>query len=346
MSLIRRPLAVALLGAGLATSLIACKKEEPAANKPAATSVAATTPTAAVDAVIAGLKSGDVKALAETMIPPTELERVRKEWKERQQRPIKPEEAREFAENMAKLTAPGAEDQMFAELKPKLAEFDSTYGAQMPMWVGIGQNFVNEAIKNNKDLTPEQRDQATQTINGLAKWAMETKFTDEAKAKQAIALLCAGAREMNLKSLDEARKLDFDQALVKMSIALRQTKKLFDVYGLSMDQVLGTVKTEVVSQDATSAKVKVSYTVFGVAVSGENEMVSENGRWYGKKFLEDLRKPKSIFDDSKDDSTAQGSDDAESEGDGDKSDNSADMPETPVPPAKHGGSPLPPAKKS
>lgn len=341
MRLIRRPLAVALLGAGLATSLIACKKEEPAANKPAATSVAATTPTAAVDALVAGLKSGDVKALVETMIPPTELEKVRKEWKERQQRPIKPEEAKEFAENMAKLTAPGAEDQMFAELKPKLAEFDQQYGAQMPMWVGIGQNFVNEAIKNNKELTPEQRDQATQTVNGLAKWAMETKFTDEARAKQAIALLCAGAREMNLKSLDEARKLDFDQALGKMSIALRQSKKLFEVYGLSMDQVLGTVKSEVVSQDANSAKVKISYTVFGIAVTGENEMVQENGRWYGKKFLEDLRKPKSIFDDAKDDGAP--SDDADGD---DKSDSNADMPETPVPPAKHGGSPLPPAKKS
>jgi hypothetical protein len=240
---------------------------------------------------------------------------------------------------MAKLTAPNAEEQMFAELKPKLAEFDQQYSAQMPMWVGMGQSFVNNAIKTNKDMTPEQRDQATQTVNGLAKWAMETKFTDEAKAKQAIALVCAGAREMNLKTLEEARNLDFDQALGKGSIMLRQTKKLFDVYGLSLDQVLGSVKTEVVSQTADSAKVKVSYSVFGLPVTGETEMVNEGGRWYGKQLLADLRKPKSTISES-DDSDTSGNEG----GDEPAPDAAEDMPETPVPPAKHGGSALPPAK--
>ena len=103
--------------------------------------------------------------------------------------------------------------------------------------------------------------------------------------------LVTAARELNLKTLDEARALDFDTAMEKSGIAFRGAKKVLETYGLSLDKVLDTVKTEVVSQQGDVAKVKVSYVMFDQPMSFDTELVQIDGRWYGKQTIDELNKP-------------------------------------------------------
>ena len=56
------------------------------------------------------------------------------------------------------------------------------------------------------------------------------------------------------------------------------------------DDVLDTVKTEVVSRNGSEAKVRINYTLLGQPLSFETDLVEVDGRWYGKQTVEELAK--------------------------------------------------------
>jgi hypothetical protein len=91
----------------------------------------------------------------------------------------------------------------------------------MPMMIAMGQGFIQSAIQQSKDLTEPQKQQTVALIDASAKWAQSAKFTDPALAKQAIAVICKTARDLNLKTIDEVRALNYDQAMQRAGIAWR-----------------------------------------------------------------------------------------------------------------------------
>ena len=58
----------------------------------------------------------------------------------------------------------------------------------------------------------------------------------------------------------------------------------------SIDEVLASVKTEVVSRTGNVAKVRIHYSLLGSPLSFEAELVEVDGRWYGKQTIEELAK--------------------------------------------------------
>ncbi len=280
------------LALALVALVAACKKEEPASTSPAAVAKATATPTAAIESAVAHLKSGDIKALVMSQVPPKHLEEMRANWrKELEEDPPTEQEKTEFQTMMADLTAPDAEAKLMEKLEPQFVKFESEYAPQMPMMIGMGQGLLQQGIKDSKDLTEPQKLEAAKSVDALAKWVQAIKFTDRDLAKQAVGHVVAAARELELKNLDEARALDFDKAMEKSGIAFRGVKKVLTTYGLSLDQMLDSVKTEVVSQQGDNAKVKVSYVIFEQPMSFETELVQVDGRWYGKQTIDELNKP-------------------------------------------------------
>jgi len=273
----------------LAAALAACGgKQETAAPDLSQTG----TPDGAIAAAVQSLKAGDMKSLVESQVPPSHMEKLRTEWKaDMAKDPPSDEEKKEFADQMAELTASDAEDKIMAKLEPELVKFETEMAPQMPLMIGMGKGLAANGLQENKELTQEQKDQAVKSIDALAKWVQETNFTDRAKVKAAVSKVVASARELNLKTLDEARALSFDDAMVKGSIALRGFKQVLDVYGFSLDKMLDSVKTEVVSQTDAAAKVKVSYQLFEQPMSFETELVKVDGRWYGKQTIDKLNNP-------------------------------------------------------
>ena len=235
-------------------------------------------------------KQGDVAALLEHVLPPADFARIKAEWNERKQdAEVSDEDRARFASAMSKLTAPNAVDTIYAEIEPDLRQFDAQYKAQLPTMVAMGQGYVQGMVQQNTTLSAAEKEQASAAIKAIAEWVQKTPFTDAAKVKQAIGHLADTARGLELKTLDEARALNFEQSAPKLKLAVNGVKQVLDVYGFSLDRTFDSVKTEVLSNDGTNARVKVSYSLLDTPLSTETEMVKVDGRWYSKDTIEKLK---------------------------------------------------------
>jgi hypothetical protein len=287
------PVFRSLLIMALAALAVGCNNPQPPAQTtaPAAIAPAATAPDATIIASIHALRANNVAALLDNALPPAELAKVKADWnKELNKDPVTDEDRRKFADEMGKLTAPGAEDKLFADLQPQLKQFEQQSAQQMPMMIAMGQGFIQSAIQQNKDLTDPQKQQTMALLDATAKWAQTAKFTDPVLAKQAIGVICKGARDLNLKTLDEVRALNYDQAMQKAGIVLAAFKQLFSVYGLSMDKALDSVKAETSATTGDTATVKVSYVAFDQPFTTESELRKVDGKWYSKQAIEQWNK--------------------------------------------------------
>ena len=273
-----------------AIGLAACgdkEKSEPASE--AAVARQTSDPAKAVEAFAAKLKENNVLEAVQLAVPPAKLEEIRTEWKTKmaEEAPSEEEKA-EFAQNMAKFTAPDAETALYAELEPLLVKFETEMAAQMPMMIGMGQGFAMQSIQANEDLTEAQKQQATEVVGALAGWLQTAKFADRDLAKKGIGIAVKAARDLNVKTLDEVRALDFDHAMGKAGIAFGGLKDILALYGFDMNQALASTKASVVSKADGAAKVTVGYTLLGKSLTTETDMIEVDGRWYGKDTVEQL----------------------------------------------------------
>jgi hypothetical protein len=275
------------LAASLIVAVAACNKEQ-AEGGAAVTSVAAT-PDATIRRSADLLKAGDIAGLMQNSVPPAEFAKAKAEWmKDSKDKPITDEDRQKFAETMGKLTAPDADQKLYAEIEPQLKAFDAQYQTQIPMYVAMGSSWLQGMVQQNKDMSEAEKSQAIAAINALGGWVQKTRFTDPEAVKKVLAIASKTARDINLKTLDEARALDFDQSMAKARVAFLGFKDALGVYGFTLDKTLDSVKTEVISNDGKTAKVKVSYSLFDAPLTAETEMVNLDGRWYGKHAIEKL----------------------------------------------------------
>ena len=274
-----------VLALALVALLAGCKSKDQA---PAA---AATTPEGAVQAAVASLKAGDLAALVQAQVPPQHMDALRAEWKRDMAEDVPSDEDRQqFAQMMADLTASDANERLFAQLEPQIVRFETEIVPNMPTYIEMGRGLLEAGIKERKDFNEDQKQQALKSVDALVGWLESTRFTDRDKARSAISQITAAARELNLKTLDEARALDFDQAMAKGSIAFRGFKDVLATYGFKVDELLGSVRTEVISREGNQAKVRIHYSLLGSPLSFEAELVEVDGRWYGKQTIEELAK--------------------------------------------------------
>lgn len=288
-------LARVALVAAMAVAFSGCgnKEEGKTTTAPAAAPVAAkpATPDAAILSSVQNLKAGNIDALIKNALPPEEYAKVKTKWAEDiNKEPITDEDRQKFAENIGKLTAADAEAQLWAELEPKLKEMDAQMAQQMPMMVAMGKGMIQSSIQQNQDLNEAQKQQASQAIDAFGNWVQTAKFTDPALAKQAISVVVKTARDINLKTLDEARALSYEQAMGKIGTGFIGLKQVLAIYGFSIDQTLDSVKAETLSSDATTAKVKISYSLFNTPLTAESDLVKVGDSWYGKEMMENLKK--------------------------------------------------------
>jgi hypothetical protein len=282
-----RRLASVAFAALLALVVVACNNQQSSA--PAA-AVDANTPEATIRKNVELLKAGDLGGLMQNALPPADFAKTKADWgKDKDQEPITEEQRTQFNETMAKLTAPDAEQKLFAEIEPKLKEFDAQYQQQLPMYAMAGAGWVKNMIQQNQTMSEAERAQATAAVDALQAWVVKTHFTDAESIKKVIAIVAKAAREMNLKSLDEARALTFDQSMQKARIAFLGIKDALAVYGFSIDQTLDSIKPQVLGSDGKTASVQLSYTLLGAPLTATTEMVNVDGRWYGKQTIEKLK---------------------------------------------------------
>lgn len=280
-------LARAAIVAALVVFAVGCGNQQSGA--PAGV-VNANTPDATIRKSADLLKQGDVSGLLQNALPPAEFAKLKTDWgKDKDEKPITDEDRRKFEDAMARLTAPNAEQTIYADIEPQLKQFDAQYQQQIPMYVAMGSGWLQGMVQQNKDLSDADKQQAITAINALAAWVQKTRFTDPDSVKKVLAIASRTARELNLKTLDEARSLDFDQSMQKARIALLAVKDALNVYGFSIDQTLDSIKPEVLKNDGKAAEVRVNYTLLGTPLVSTAQMVNVDGRWYGKDTIEKMK---------------------------------------------------------
>lgn len=273
-----------------AFALTACQKEE-AGESPAAQAKATSNPADAVTAVAQKMKEGDVLAVIQLSVPPARYEKLKTEWKAKMaEDPPTEEDKLEFQAMMTKLTAPDAENTLMAEAEPELAKFDTEIAPQLPMWIGMGQGFLMQSVNANTDMTAEQKKQAGDVVTAMVAWLQGVKLSDRALVKQAIGEAVETARALDLKTLDEARALEFEPAMAKFGIAFQGVKDILKIYGLDLNQTFDSVKASVMSETGDAAQVKVDYTLFGQQLSTVSDMVKIEDRWYGRDTIAQIEK--------------------------------------------------------
>jgi hypothetical protein len=283
------PLLRAAIAASLIVLVAGCGDKAPGPTPPAVVAANTSAPDAAIRASAELLKKGDIAGLMQNSMPPAEFDKAKAEWgKQANDKAPTDEDRKKFADTMSKLTAPDADKTIYAEIEPQLKAFDAQYQQQIPMYVAMGSSWLSGMVQQNKDLSDADKQQAVAAITALGAWVQKTRFTDPDSIKKVLAIATKTARDINLKTLDEARALNFEQSMQKADLALAGIKDALSVYGFSVDKTLDSVKTEVVANDGKTAKVKVNYTLLESPLSVDTEMVDVDGRWFGKSAIDRL----------------------------------------------------------
>ncbi|HET6553807.1 MAG TPA: hypothetical protein VFG49_09740 [Dyella sp.] len=249
------------------------------------------TPEASVQQSIALIKVGDFAGFWKHGLPPADYDTLRNDWTRPRadEHPITPEDRADFIKNMQQLTEPDAETKLYALAKPKLAQLQQQYSDQLPVMIGIMQAIAATGVAQSKELTNAQKQQATAVINVLAPWAQQAPWFDQARAKQAVAIAVATARKLDIKTPEQLRGLDFDTAMQKYSAGFLGIKQALAVYGLSVDDVLDSVKVTTLENRNGHARVRVDYMLLGKPLSTESDLIEQGGRWYSADMLQNVR---------------------------------------------------------
>ncbi|MEW9571888.1 hypothetical protein ABQJ54_08995 [Rhodanobacter sp. Si-c] len=280
-----RPLRRTLLPLLAVLALAACH------NKDEAAQVGGSTPEAAVQGSIDLLKAGDFNGLWKHALPPTDYATLRTDWGRHaaNQPPVSAADKAKFDAAVQKLTGPDAETKLYAELQPKLDQMEQQYKDQLPVLVSVGDALLKNGVAQNQNLDSEQKAQANQLLDVLAPWAQQAPWFDQARAKQAVGVVVATARKLDLKSPDQLRTMDFDTAMTKYATGYAGLKQLLAIYGLSVDEALNSIKLSTLSSKDGRAVVKVDYTLLGKPLSAESTLVQQDGRWYSESLIDNVR---------------------------------------------------------
>lgn len=283
----RRPALIATLVMGLALSLSACGgKQEEAGGAGAA---AAGTPEAAVLQAFKHLRNNDVGKTVAVSVPPQHLQEARQRWdQERREKTITDEERADFARTMERLTAPGAEEQMLAEIRPQLEQFQGEMKAQLPAMVAMGKGFVIASINESQDIPEQNKPQVVDAVNALGRWVEKGEFADIGRAEKAIAEITRTARSLPIQTLDDVQALDFDGLMDVAGVVLAGFKNTLGHYDIDIDGALDSARAETIDRQGDQATVRVHFNLFDSPLSYDTRMVQVDGGWYDQGTIEAL----------------------------------------------------------
>lgn len=267
-------------------ALAACRSGE---NTPAAS--AGQSPEAAVQQSIALVRAGDFAGFWQHALPPQDYAMLREDWGQARadEAPLTDAERARIDSALKQLAAPDAAATLDAQLQPWLADAQARYGDQLPLLVGIGRALAARAIEEDASLTDTQKHHATALVDALGPWAQQAPWFDPARARQAVGVVVATARELDVRDARSLRTMDFDQAMRSYAIAFHGLERMLALYGLPLDEALASARVVPLDYHPPYARVRVEYRLLGTPLSMESTLVQQSGRWYDQDLLESVR---------------------------------------------------------
>lgn len=226
------------------------------------------------------LRSNDLLGLVQAAVPPRAYEEMRTAYELHRIEPTSESKRAEFAEKLAKLAAPDAVDQLMVELEPQLEEARPKAPSAILMGLGAAQLAL---LSDESDLTDEQREAFQRALPGFQDWATRTDFLSSSSLREALTLVTDAVRSTGIRDIDQFKSMSFEQAIMQAETLLAAGKEALLIYGLDLDAIADSMQVEVVSMDATTARVRTTVTVFDAPIFAEQDLVRLDGRWYGKQ---------------------------------------------------------------
>ncbi len=280
----RLPLRALLALLFFALVLGACRREAPAdaARAPG-------DPVEAVEAMAAALRENDLVRYSHLSLPPELHARSAALWDRRmaEAEPASDEDAEKYDRLMARLLAPGAEEDLARDMDQQLAKLQQEIGGQWPLMQATATIFLNAAIQANAELTEDEKTHGSEVATRLIDWADPDLFTDRERGRRAIRVAVDTAQALQLPTLADVRALPREPAMEKAGLALAGAKDLLRIYDLDLDVMLAGMAAELVSAEGDTARVKVSYPLQGKTVSFQMDMLRRDGAWYGAAAIRD-----------------------------------------------------------
>lgn len=246
-------------------------------------------PVAAVKGLAAAVKDNDLVRYSRLSMPPALHKRMEARWKENLAlaSPPTPAQRREYADWMGRLTAANAEVQLYRSFDRKLKKIETELNSQWPLMQATGGIFLNGVITANAKLSSTEKAHAKAMGSALIDWLKPELVTDRNRARRAIGVLTATAREINLPTLADSRRLEMIPTLEKAGLGLKGLKQVARIYGLDADDSLARMQARVASVDGPVATMEVSYPLLGKTVSFELQLLRRDGRWYSADAVRD-----------------------------------------------------------
>ncbi len=229
-------------------------------------------------ALVQSLKNNDIKSLMQASMSKEEYTKAVSEFDKAKMSPSESDKA-QFAQMMGMLTADGAEDQLMAMVTPQLEQART----QLPMLLMMGKGMASQAIQSNTDIPAEQKDTVTKVANAFMDFVSENDILSEEVTRKAISAAVATAKSLDMQSLDDLQNMSFDDAMNKAGLAMAGAKNIMGVYGISLDDLLGSINVSDVNTSGDNATMQMAYKFLGESFSQEVKMVKKDGKWVADK---------------------------------------------------------------
>lgn len=279
----RRGLAVAFACA-CALALAACQHAPPPPSN--------VTPDKAVMTNLRLTATGDFDGLMRNRLPPAEYAAWRGEWDKQHAHPVPASisEQQQFAKIMQMLTEPGAEAKLAKRLQPELARLHGSKAPGMPILGRVLEAAGKQLIADSPQLGPAQRKLVSQGLDAWIAWTGTVDFGDAKRARKAIAIACATARQLHVQTLAQWRALDYATTMKDYGIIWNGLESVLNVYGLDLARALNDAQVSSTAAAGDRATVKLGIAFAGQQLAAEWPMVRQQGHWYDEALLEAWRK--------------------------------------------------------
>lgn len=239
-------------------------------------------PVAAVEGLAAAVRDNDLARYSRLSLPPELHRRMEERWKANlAAAPVPTEPQRkEYARWMRRFTEAGAEASLYRSLDPKLKKIEAEIGTQWPLMQATAGLFINGMIEANGHLSASEKAHAQALGEVFMAWIRPDLLTDRERARRAIAAMTATARELDLPTLEDSRRLEMLPALEKGGLLLKGLKAIGRIYGVDADAALAGVRARVNGVQGDIAIMAVSYPLLDRQVQFEMELLRRDGRWY------------------------------------------------------------------
>jgi hypothetical protein len=278
-----RWLSFALVAAGFAALAVPLMAPQAAtAPAPRATAVGVPDPARQIEALVPLFRSGDVAALVQALVPPAHWEEARLAYELQRLEAASDSERARFGEQIERLHAPDAVDQLMAEIEPKLEQARP----QAPGAVMMAFGAIHVAIASPESkLSDEQRAAIRNALPGVQRWAAGTDFLSSTTMREALGLLVDAARRTGITDLDQLKAMPLETAFDHAGAIFVAAKEAVRLYGLDLDAIVDTLRVELLAIDGDTARVRTTVTVFGAPLWADHELVLVEGRWYGRQAV-------------------------------------------------------------